>query len=53
MNNQNDYILKRTDRSFYSFQSIFYIPKNLKDHFQRKQFKIQKMGSLWRCVWLV
>ena len=48
MNNQNDYILKRTDRSFNSFQSVFCIPKDLQEHFQRKQFKISLKSVIFR-----
>ena len=48
MNNQIDYILKRTDRSFNSFQSVFCIPKDLQEHFQRKQFKISLKSVIFR-----
>ena len=48
MNNQIDYILKRTDRRFYSFQSVFYIPKDLQEHFRRKQFKVSLKSVIFR-----
>ena len=46
MNNKNNYLFKRTDRKFYSFQSVFYIPKDLQKHFQRKQFKISLKSGI-------
>ena len=37
---QNHYLVKRTDRRFFTFQSVFYIPKDLQKHFGRKSFKV-------------
>ena len=43
---QKNYLFRRTDRKFYSFQSVFYIPKDLQKHFQRKQFKISLKSGI-------
>ena len=37
---QNHYLVKRTDRRFFTFQSVFYIPKDLQNYFGRKSFKV-------------
>ena len=37
---QYHYLSKRYDRSFYSFQTRFCVPRSLQNHFGRKTFKI-------------
>ena len=39
MQNTN-YLIKRTDRNYFSYQSKFNVPVSLQNHFGRKSFKI-------------
>ena len=49
MQNTN-YLIKRTDRNYFSYQSKFNIPVSLQNHFGRKSFKISlKSGNYNAC----
>jgi len=49
MQNTN-YLIKRTDRNYFSYQSKFNIPVSLQNHFGRKSFKISlKSGNYNEC----
>ena len=49
MQNTN-YLIKRTDRNYFSYQSKFNVPVSLQNHFGRKSFKISlKSGNYNDC----
>ncbi|SVC71409.1 uncharacterized protein METZ01_LOCUS324263, partial [marine metagenome] len=49
MQNTN-YLIKRTDRNYFSYQSKFNVPVSLQNHFGRKSFKISlKSGNYNEC----
>ena len=49
MQNTN-YLIKRKDRNYFSYQSKFNIPVSLQNHFGRKSFKISlKSGNYNAC----
>ena len=50
---KTSYLIKQTDRNYFSYQSKFNIPVPLQNHFGRKSFKISlKSGNYNECCCL-